>query len=83
MNNNYIVYHLHTELSLLDSTTNYKEYIDKAKELGQNTICFSEHSNIYNWVEKKLYCEKVQYICQDCGEIIDKEVTQCKKMQKH
>lgn len=76
---NYVVQHLHTELSLTDSTTNYKDYIDKAKELNQSAICFTEHGVIYNWVEKKLYCEKVQYICQDCGEIIDKEVTQCKK----
>ena len=56
--NNYVTYHLHTELSLLDSCTNYKLYVDKAKELGQTAICFTEHGNIYNWVEKKLYCEE-------------------------
>lgn len=55
---NYVTYHLHTELSLLDSCTNYKLYVDKAKELGQTAICFTEHGNIYNWVEKKLYCEE-------------------------
>lgn len=55
---NYVTYHLHTELSLLDSCTNYKLYVDKAKELGQSAICFTEHGNIYNWVEKKLYCEE-------------------------
>ena len=55
---NYTVYHLHTELSLLDSTTNYKEYVDKAVELGQKAICFTEHGNTYNWVEKKMYCEE-------------------------
>jgi len=55
---NYTTYHLHTELSLLDSCTNYKLYVDKAKELGQSAICFTEHGNIYNWVEKKLYCEE-------------------------
>lgn len=76
---NYVVQHLHTELSLLDSTTNYKDYIDKAKELNQTAICFSEHGNIYNWVEKKLYCEKTQYVCNDCGEVINKEVSECKK----
>ena len=53
--NNYVVYHLHTELSLLDSCTNHKLYTDKAAELGQIAICFSEHGNIYNWIEKKMY----------------------------
>lgn len=53
--NNYIVYHLHTENSLLDSCTNYKLYVDKAVELGQNAIAFTEHGNIYNWIEKKMY----------------------------
>ena len=55
---NYVVYHLHTELSLLDSCTNFKLYVDKAKELGQTAICFTEHGNVYNWVEKKMYCEE-------------------------
>ena len=58
MPNNYVVYHLHTENSLLDSCTNYKLYIDKAVELGQKAICFTEHGNIYNWIEKKMYCEE-------------------------
>ncbi len=55
---NYIVYHLHTELSLLDSCTNHKLYTDKAKELGQKAIAFTEHGNIYKWIEKKMYCDK-------------------------
>lgn len=55
---NYTVYHLHTELSLLDSCTNFKLYVDKAKELGQSAICFTEHGNCYNWIEKKEYCEE-------------------------
>ena len=49
------MYHLHTENSLLDSCTNYKLYVDKAVELGQIAICFTEHGNIYNWIEKKMY----------------------------
>lgn len=56
--NNYVCYHLHTELSLLDSCTNYKLYVDRAKELGQTAIAFTEHGNIYNWIEKKMYCNK-------------------------
>ena len=51
----YTTYHLHTEDSLLDSCTNYKLYVDKAVELGQTAICFTEHGNIYNWIEKKMY----------------------------
>lgn len=64
MANNYVCYHLHTEQSLLDSCTNYKLYVDKAKELGQKAICFTEHGNLYSWVEKKMYCDAngVKYI---------------------
>lgn len=58
---NYVTYHLHTELSLLDSCTNYKLYINKAKDLGQIAICFTEHGNTFNWIEKKTYCEGTQY----------------------
>jgi DNA polymerase III subunit alpha len=61
---NYVCYHLHTEQSLLDSCTNYKLYVDRAKELGQSAICFTEHGNIYTWIEKKMYCDKqgIKYI---------------------
>lgn len=64
MSDNYVVYHLHSEDSLLDSCTNYKDYVDKAKELGQTAIAFSEHGNIYNYIEKKMYCDKqgIKYI---------------------
>lgn len=55
MEKNYTVYHLHTEDSLLDSCTNYKLYVDRAVELGQRAICFTEHGNIYNNIEKKIY----------------------------
>ena len=61
---NIVIYHLHTENSLLDSCTNYKLYVDKAKEYNQPAICFTEHGNILNWVEKKMYCEEkgVRYL---------------------
>ena len=55
MEKNYVCYHLHTEDSLLDSCTNHKLYTDRAVELGQKAIGFSEHGNIYNWIEKKMY----------------------------
>ena len=79
---NYVTYHLHTELSLLDSCTNYKLYIDKAKEFGQTAICFTEHGNTYNWVEKKLYCEESgikylhgveAYLTKELVQIVDGE----------
>lgn len=57
--NNYTVYHLHSWLSILDSCTNYKDYIDKAVEYGMKSICFSEHGNIYSWINKKIYCDEV------------------------
>lgn len=52
---NYTAYHVHTEDSLLDSCTNYKLYADKAAELGQKALAITEHGNIYNWIEKKMY----------------------------
>ena len=55
---NYTAYHVHSELSLLDSCTNFKLYVDRAVELGQTAIAFTEHGNIYNWIEKKIYCNK-------------------------
>lgn len=57
MSCNYVCYHLHTEDSLLDSCTNYKDYIDYANSLEQKAICFTEHANIYNWYKKKQYAE--------------------------
>lgn len=64
MKNNYVVYHLHTEQSLSDSCTNYKAYVDRAVELEQEAIAFTEHGVIYNWVEKKMYCDEkgIKYI---------------------
>lgn len=58
MDKNYTVFHLHTELSLLDSATKYGDYIKKAVELGQKAIAFTEHGNIYQWVEKKIACDE-------------------------
>ena len=59
MTNNYTVLHCHTEQSLLDSTTNHRNYADKAKELGQTAIAYTEHGNINIWVEKKMYCDSI------------------------
>lgn len=54
---NYVAYHVHDDDSLLDSCTKYKDYVDKAVELGQTAIAITNHGNIYNWLERKIYAE--------------------------
>lgn len=58
----YTPFHFHTMLSNgttnIDSITNYKLYIDKAKEYGMKAFGFSEHGNIFEWLHKKEYIEK-------------------------
>lgn len=46
-------------MSLQDSCTDYKLYIDRAKELGQRAIAITEHGKPTQWVRKKMYCDKV------------------------
>lgn len=61
---NYVVYHIHSDISNLtagtgaDSITKYTDYLDKAQELGMNAIGFSEHGSVMNWIEKKKEVEK-------------------------
>lgn len=61
---NYIAYHVHTDLSLLDSATKFEDYVKRAVELGQKAIAFTEHGNIYQWVAKKMCCDEagIKYI---------------------
>lgn len=58
---NYTIYHLHTDLSngttTLDSVNKYKQYVDKASELGMTAMAFSEHGNLFEWLHKKEYIE--------------------------
>ena len=62
MDKNYVVYHLHSDLSNgvtnIDSVTKYTEYIDYAKSLNMKALAFSEHGCIFEWVHKKEYIEK-------------------------
>jgi len=48
---------MHSDLSNpiagVDSTTKYKKYINKAKELDMKAFAFSEHGNIFEWYAKK------------------------------
>ena len=66
---NYTCYHLHSDRSLLDSCTQFGDYIDLAVSYGMKSIGFSEHGNIYNWTEKKLYCDKVGIKYLHCCEV--------------
>ena len=61
---NYTILHLHDELSLLDSTTKFEEYVDKAVGLGMKSIARTNHGNVYKWIEKLMYCKKkgIKYI---------------------
>ena len=56
--NTYTLYHLHSKYSLLDSTTDYKTYVDFAADHGMTAIGTSEHGNIFNWVSKANYAHQ-------------------------
>lgn len=42
----------------IDSITSYKDYIERAKELGMKAFAFSEHGNVFEWLHKKEAIEK-------------------------
>lgn len=56
---NYTPYHIHSDYSLLDSTTKFERYADKAKELGMTAIASTEHGKPSGWVHKKRYCDSI------------------------
>lgn len=62
--NNYVPYHIHDQLSLLDSVTDFKEYVDKAVECNMKAIACTNHGNVYKWIDRLLYCKKkgIKYI---------------------
>lgn len=62
MLNNYVLQHLHSTMSngtMMDSSTNFQKYIDLAVENNMTAIAFSEHGNVFNWIQKKMACDKV------------------------
>lgn len=67
-NNNYVVWHLHSDYSnangFADSCSKFDEYIKLAKKQGMKAIAFSEHGNLYDWIKKKQACDKagIKYI---------------------
>ncbi len=43
MSSGYIMYHSHTDYSLLDSATQPKDYVDLCVEHGMKALSISEH----------------------------------------
>lgn len=62
--NTYIMYHCHTEDSLLDSCSKPQDYIDLAVRDGMKALSFSEHGRPLLWTEKWAACKKagIRYI---------------------
>lgn len=58
LHHNYVVYHLHSDYSLLDSCTQPNDYIKLAKELGMKAIGFSEHGHLKGWFAKMMACKQ-------------------------
>ena len=63
MDNNYVVYHLHTMLSNgvtnIDSITDYHDYAEYAASLGMKAMAYSEHGSVFGWLKKKETVEKL------------------------
>jgi len=60
MNNNYTMLHCHTQYGnggFIDSVASYKDYIDRAKELGMIAIAITEHGGVWSHYNKKKYAE--------------------------
>ncbi|MDY7043727.1 PHP domain-containing protein [Virgibacillus sp. M23] len=56
----YTAIHLHTDLSnqnMVEVVNTYKQYVDKAVEMGHKAIAFTEHGNVLSWFDKKTYAE--------------------------
>lgn len=68
MIDNYVIYHLHSDLSNavtnIDSVTKYHEYVAKAKACGMSTLGFAEHGSVMEWWHKKcaIEAEGMKYI---------------------
>ena len=60
----YVMYHCHTEDSLLDSCTRYQDYVDLAVRDGMKALSISEHGKPLQWTEKWNACTKagIKYI---------------------
>ena len=59
IDSNYILYHCHSDDSLLDSCTKFKDYVELALKNGQPAIASTEHGRPIGWVSKKMLCDKM------------------------
>lgn len=54
---NYTILHLHSQFSNgvtnIDSITEYREYVEAAKNMGMTAIAFTEHGSVFSWLHKK------------------------------
>lgn len=55
---NYTPYHMHSFDSLLDSCTDFRDYVDLAVAAGMKAIASTEHGIPRSWVSKKIYCDE-------------------------
>lgn len=59
---NYVVYHLHSDLSNgvtnIDSVTKFDQYVERAAQCGMRALGFSEHGSIFEWWHKKQAIER-------------------------
>lgn len=55
----YILYHCHSDDSLLDSCTKFSDYVELAVANGQRAIASTEHGKPIGWVSKKMLCDKM------------------------
>ena len=64
MPDSYIMYHCHSDYSLLDSCTKYQDYVDLAVRDGSRALSISEHGKPLNWTEKWAACKRagIRYI---------------------
>lgn len=78
MDDNYVVYHLHSDFSSgttnIDSVTGYEDYIKRAKELGMKALAFSEHGNVFSWLHKK---EKIEKAGMKFIHAVEAYITEC------
>lgn len=81
----YVPFHVHSMLSNgttnIDSVTNFRSYIEVAKECNMPAFGVSEHGNIFEWVHKKETIEKAgmkyihaveAYITEDDDSVLEK-----------
>lgn len=58
MSDNYILYHCHSDYSLLDSCSKFADYVDLAVQNGQKAIASTEHGKPLGWISKKMLCDE-------------------------